>query len=126
MIVLDTSALLFWTLDPPLLSPSAGEAIAQADQILVSSISIWEIGVKVKRDKLVLPIAVRDYAERLATVERVQLLPVDTTTWLDSLELSWEHKDPADRVIVATARRLGCSLLTSDRKIARFYAHTVW
>lgn len=69
MIVLDTSALLFWTLDPPLLSPRAGEAIAQADQILVSSISIWEIGVKVKRDKLVLPIAVRDYAERLATVD---------------------------------------------------------
>ena len=65
MVVLDTSALLFWTLDPAQLSASAAEAIERADRILVSSIAIWEIGIKVKRGKLEIPISAREYAERL-------------------------------------------------------------
>ena len=52
MIVLDTSALLFWTLDPAQLTPAAAQAIEQADRIVVSSISIWEIALKVKRGSL--------------------------------------------------------------------------
>ncbi|MGD2156864.1 MAG: PIN domain-containing protein, partial [Anaerolineales bacterium] len=65
MIVLDTSALLYWTLDPDQLSSKAEQAIEQADRILISSISIWEIALKVKRHKLVIPLTVKDYADQL-------------------------------------------------------------
>lgn len=126
MVVLDTSALLFWTLDPGRLSVSATEAIESADQILVSSIAIWEIGIKVKRGKLGIPISVREYAQRLKGVDRVEIVPVDEFTWIDSIDLEWEHRDPADRVMVATAKRFGCPLLTSDAAILRFYARSVW
>ena len=44
-------------------------------------------------------------------------IPVDGLTAVQAGELDWEHGDPADRIIVATAMRLGLSLLTADRKI---------
>jgi PIN domain nuclease of toxin-antitoxin system len=69
---------------------------------------------------------VREYAERLKSVDRVEILPVDELTWIESIDLDWEHRDPADRVMVATAMQFGCPLVTSDKVISRFYARSVW
>ena len=126
MVVLDTSALLFWTLHRDRLSAAASDAISAADRVLVSSISIWEIGVKVGRGRLSIPLSVREYAGRLERIARVEVLPVDIETWLASLELSWDHRDPADRTIVATAVLNECSLVTSDWAIRNFYSRAVW
>ena len=126
MIVLDTSALLFWTLDPEQLSPAAQQAIDQVDRCIVSSISIWEIGLKVKRGRLVLPLSILDYVERLSNLAGLEILPVDVQAWVDNLELDWDHRDPADRTIVAIATRLACPLVSSDRTIAAFYPGTIW
>ena len=126
MIVLDTSALLYWTLDPTQLSSKARQAIEQAEKILISSISVWEIALKVKRHKLILPLTSADYVERLQRLEALEILPVDVQTWLDNLELPWEHRDPANRTIVALATRLGCPLITSDQAIADYYSQTIW
>ena len=125
-MVLDTSALLFWTMDPIKLSPAARKAIDSASRLVVSSISIWEIALKVKRGKLVLPLSVSDYVERLQRLEKLDILSVDVQTWLDNLALDWDHRDPADRTIVAIATRLDCPLVTSDRVIADFYSATIW
>jgi PIN domain nuclease of toxin-antitoxin system len=126
MIVLDTSALLFWTLDPAQLSRLANQEIAKTDRILISSISVWEIGLKVKRGKLHMPLSVPEYVERLQKLDRLEILPVDIQGWLDNLELSWEHRDPADRTIVALAERLDCPLITSDQRMAGYYPKVVW
>jgi PIN domain nuclease of toxin-antitoxin system len=126
MIVLDTSALLFWTLDPDRLSAKAKLAIREADRILVSSISVWEIALKVKRGKLALPLRVSDYIDRLLQLEGLEILAVDVQTWLENLDLPWEHRDPADRTIVALAAHYKCSLVTSDGVIADFYSQTIW
>lgn len=126
MLILDTSALIFWTLDRERLSETAAAAIAEADRILVSSISIWEIGIKVNRGKLSIPMTVREYADRLAQVDRVELLPVDTETWLKNTELDWAHRDPADRTIVAVALLHACPLVTSDKAIRDFYKNSIW
>ena len=126
MIVLDTSALLYWTLDPTQLSSKARQAIEQAEKIVISSISVWEIALKVKRHKLILPLTSVVYVERLQRLEALEILPVDVQTWLDNLELPWEHRDPADRTIVALATRLGCPLITSDQVVADYYSQTIW
>ncbi len=126
MIVLDTSALLYWTLDPAQLSLAARQAIEGAGQLVVSSISIWEIALKVKRGKLGLPLAMGDYVERLQQLERLEIRPVDVQAWLDNLALDWEHRDPADRTIVALATRLACPLVSSDGVILDFYPQTIW
>ncbi|MCY4545320.1 MAG: hypothetical protein OXD39_08785 [Gemmatimonadetes bacterium] len=62
MVVLDTSALVFWTLDPERLSKIDDQTITQADRVCISSISIWEIGVRVKKADLVLPLSIQDFA----------------------------------------------------------------
>ena len=126
MIVLDTSALLYWPLDPAQLSLKAKQAIEQADRIVISSISVWEIALKVKQQKLILPLEMPEYVERLQRLEALEILAVAVQTWLDNLDLSWEHRDPADRTIVALATRFGCSLITSDRVIADYYQETIW
>jgi PIN domain nuclease of toxin-antitoxin system len=89
--------------------------------------SIWEIGIKVKRRRIELPIPVEEFARRIERGRVVELLPVDTSTWLRSLSLDWEHSDPADRVIVATALIRGVPLLTKNATIHAFGEITcVW
>jgi len=126
MIVLDTSALIYWTLDPGQLSQVVKQAIDQAEKLIVSSISIWEISIKVERGKLEIPLPIPEYANRLQRLEKLNVLAVDVQDWLDNLALEWDHPDPADRTIVAKAIKLACPLVTSDRLIANFYKETIW
>ena len=125
-IVLDTSALIYWTLDPEKLTPTARDAIDQATPIIISSISIWEIGIKTQKGRLSIPLPIDDYARQLQRVRRVEILPVDTETWLTNLSLDWMYRDPADRTIVATARLLNAPLITSDGTIRASYTQTIW
>lgn len=126
MLVLDTSALFYWTLDPLQLSATARQAIQEADRLLVSSISIWEIALKVKRGTLQIPLSIEQYVAKLQRAAQLEILPMDTTTWLESVALDWEHRDPADRVIVALARQLKLPLVSNDRKIASFFSNMIW
>jgi PIN domain nuclease of toxin-antitoxin system len=92
-----------------------------------SAISIWELGVKIQRGKLDIGISIDEFARRIEKSAIVELLPVTTATWLRSLDLAWDHRDPADRVIVATAILRGVPLLTADVEIHRFPGVTcVW
>jgi PIN domain nuclease of toxin-antitoxin system len=129
VIVLDTHALLWWALDPDRLSQAAAEAIREMEHRggFASAISIWELGIKIQRGKLDLGIPIEEFARRIDTRTKVELLPVTTATWLRSLELAWDHRDPADRVIVATAIGQGVPLVTADTEIRRFQGVTcIW
>lgn len=126
MIVLDTSSLLFWTLYPDRLTGAARSAISGADEIIISSISIWEIGIKVARRKLELPISVAEYVGELRKLDHFDIRAVDVATWLENVDLVWDNRDPADRTIVATAIRLDCPLVTSDRSMRAFYDRAIW
>ncbi len=92
-----------------------------------SAISIWELGIKVKRGKLTLPLSIDEFANRIHRGGVVSLVPVDTSIWLGSLELPWDHSDPADRVIVATALNKGLPLVTKDGAIRAYAGVTsIW
>jgi PIN domain nuclease of toxin-antitoxin system len=120
--------LLWWTLSPRKLSKAALDACngISGRGGAVSSISIWEVGIKVKKGKLALPFSVAEYASRLRKVAGLELIPVEASIWLESLALNWRNPDPVDRVIVATARVLDLPLVTRDKEIAAFYPKTVW
>jgi PIN domain nuclease of toxin-antitoxin system len=122
MIVLDTHAVLWWALDPGYLSSTAARLVANMEREggFASAISIWELGTKIKRGKLEMPIGIDEFARRIEKGGVVTLLPVDTQIWLSSLSLDWDHRDPADRVIVATALAKGLPLLTKDTEIHAF------
>jgi PIN domain nuclease of toxin-antitoxin system len=126
VIILDTSAVVYATVDSVKLSTRGVQAIEQADRIFISSISIWEIGWKVNQRKLELPLSVQELVTRLKEIQRVKILPVTEETWLKNVELAWTHKDPADRTIVAAALLLNCPLVSNDARIQEFYPQTLW
>jgi len=122
VIVLDTHALLWWALDPDKLSSEALRVVTEMELRggFASSISLWELGIKAKRGKLELPIGIEELARRIERGGVVELVPVDTGTWLRSLTLVWDHSDPADRVIAATAMMRGVPVLTKDAAMHSF------
>jgi PIN domain nuclease of toxin-antitoxin system len=122
VILLDTHALLWWALDPVHLSETAARTVRTMEERggYASSISIWELGIKVRRGQIELPITVDELARRIESGGVVELVPVDTTTWLRTLSLDWTHRDPADRVIVATALIRDVPVLTKDRTLHDF------
>jgi PIN domain nuclease of toxin-antitoxin system len=109
VIVLDTHALLWWALDPHQLSETAMRTVAEMER-----------EVKVQRGKLELGIGIDEFVRRVEESAAIEFVPVDTTTWLSSLRLQWDHRDPADRVIVATALLKGVPILTKDTTMHAF------
>ena len=122
MILLDTHVLLWWALDPDRLSSAAAASLQAMERRggFASAISIWELGIKVQRGKLDLGLSIEEFTRRIEKSAIVELLPVTTATWLRSLALPWDHRDPADRVIVATAILQDLPLITADTEIHRF------
>ena len=131
VIVLDTHALVWWVSGDETLSEKAKAAIEReldGGQIIVSVISAWEIAMLVEREKLLLSMDVESWLATVAQIEAVRFMPLDIDVAVKSVDLPGEfHKDPADRMIVATARKLAVPLVTKDEKI-RAYAHvkTIW
>lgn len=126
MIVLDTGVLVYWTLDREQLSPSASKAIGENEAKIISAVSIWELGQKIKSGDLRLPLRLSDYVERLKAVENLEVMPVDAEHWMRSLVLNWENEDIADRLIVATSMLRSCTLVTADDVIRDFYSKSLW
>ena len=128
MILLDTCALLWWTLAPEKLSENAINACEKINEqgACISSISIWEIGIKLKKDALQMDDDLNGYVNRLRLLRSIDIIPVDENIWIKNLSLDWDHKDPADRTIVATAMMKNCPIVSKDQIIRNFYQHTIW
>jgi len=132
MIMLDTHVLLWWLSGSDLLSVSAAKAIrktlAQDSEVIVSAISTWEVSMLIDKGRLVLSMDVESWFDEAAQIDGVRFVPVDNEISIKSTLLPGNfHKDPADRIIVATARKLAVPLVTADEKI-RNYEHvkTIW
>lgn len=126
--VLDTCALIWWTLDPGQLSKKAEQACLKMakEEGFISSISLWELGIKIKNKKIDIGMEIETYVSKLEQISYLTILPVDTTLWLKNLSLDWKHKDPADRTIVATALQRKAKLITKDETIRDFYSNSIW
>ena len=97
---------------------AAIEQAARASTLAVSAISVWELAMLVKRGRLTLATAVSSWVEASLRPPGVRIIPVGAALALDSVQLPDfdHHKDPADRLIIATARKHG-TLLTCDESL---------
>jgi PIN domain nuclease of toxin-antitoxin system len=87
----------------------------------ISAISVWEVAKKVSIDKLTLSIPVRDWLVQATRKPFVEIIPLSVDIALESTILPGVfHKDPADQIIVASARQSNMTLLTTDRLILAY------
>jgi PIN domain nuclease of toxin-antitoxin system len=102
---------------------AAIEAAARASTLAVSAISVWELAMLVKRQRITLATAVSTWIEASLRPPGARIIPVGAAIALDSTQLPDfdHHKDPADRIIIATARRHGTLLTCDDSMLA--WAH---
>ena len=131
MILLDTHALVWWVSDKKKLSHKAHATISDAslhDGFAVSAISMWELAMLIKKGRLKVTIDSELWLDKVEVTKGLHIIPIDAIIARGSVSLpGFIHDDPADRMIVATARILGISLVTVDKKI-RAYPHiqTIW
>ena len=132
MIVLDTHTLVWWVSDQKRVGPKARKlidaAVSAGARVAVSSISIWEIAMLVAAGRLEFTFEVNAWIDHVEAVPYFSFIPVDNRIAARAVQLvHFAHKDPADRIIVATALGLGATLLTADQHLRAYDAvTTVW
>lgn len=120
--LLDTHVLIWWLNDLTRLSPQQREVVEAATPdapLHVSDISLWEVAMLQALGRIRLALPLREWLDRAVApplVRRQGISPAIAAE-LAALPDSF-HRDPADRILVATARVLGATLLTNDRRIA--------
>jgi len=127
MIVLDTHIWVWWVHGDERLTQAQIEALTahETDVIGISAISCWEVAKLVETGRLELPCSLDEWFEQALSYPGAQLLPLTPEIAAESTRLPGEfHRDPADQIIVATARIYDCPLVTSDDKILK-YPHVV-
>ncbi len=113
-LLLDTNALI-WTLADPgrLCAHAAGAIRDESNEVFVSVVSAWEIGIKRAKGKLELP----PDLEPMIAEKKFDPLPVTLRHALAVESLPLRHRDPFDRMLIAQAQLEGMTLVTSDREI---------
>jgi len=119
--ILDTHVLLWWLGEPQRLSKKQRrvlERIGPNEPVQVSDISLWEIAMLHSLGRIRLELPVRDWLERATAPPLVQRIGISPAIAAEVAALPRSfHRDPADRIIVSTARVHGATLLTCDRRI---------
>lgn len=129
-VLLDTHVWVWWLTPQSPLSRREREALdslAARRELNLSAISLWEAQMLHAKGRLDIPFAFADWLEQAADERVLTVLPLDTAVILalDSLPRSF-HGDPADRLIVSTARARRLPLATHDAAIRRSRAVTLW
>ncbi|MBI5330082.1 MAG: type II toxin-antitoxin system VapC family toxin [Betaproteobacteria bacterium] len=122
--LLDTHTLV-WLLDgSDRLGPESRALIrasAQDEHLFLSAISPWEIAMLVSKGRLTLDRDVGEWLKAALDLPGIHLEPLSPDVAVSSTRLPSEiHPDPADRIIVATARHLGATLVTDDRLLLEY------
>ena len=125
MILLDTCGLLWLVAGSNELSAKTLAQIDSEPIVSVSSISALELGLKVRSGKLGLPMPVVDWWERSVAHHRLNVIAPDARVLIRSAELPPVHRDPADRVIIATALAHRARVVTSDGRFREYGVETI-
>jgi PIN domain nuclease of toxin-antitoxin system len=120
LIILDTHIWVKWVLDESQLPHTIQEKISKHEStgLGVSVISCWEVAKLIELKRLTFQLEISDWIEQALSYPGIQLIEFSPLIAVESTQLPGEfHRDPADQIIVATARIYDWPLLTLDRKM---------
>jgi PIN domain nuclease of toxin-antitoxin system len=128
MILLDTHAWIWWASRSANLSTAARQSIDAEGEVGVAAISCWEVAMLVDKGRLKLDRDVGLWVDQAVALPKVVLLALTPQIAVASVRLpSGFQGDPADRMIVATAKQQGVPLVTKDERIQRCgLVTTIW
>jgi len=123
MIVLDTHIWLWWIDGSNRLTPKQVQYLrrGETEGLGVSAISCWEVAKLVEVGRLEFTLPVLEWIEQALRYPGIYLLNLTPRIAVESTQLPGSfHRDPADQIIVATARVYRCPLLTADARILNY------
>jgi PIN domain nuclease of toxin-antitoxin system len=129
-VLLDTHVWIWWLTPHSPLKPKERQALDTAVRrapLALSAVSLWEAQLLHAKRRLVLPLPFADWITRATDERMISVLPLDreVVISLDALPASFQG-DPADRIIVATARTHSLPLATQDAAIRRSRLVVLW
>lgn len=128
-VMLDTCAIIWAISDPEQLTRSARQALLKkSTEVFVSPISCAEVACLVERKRIILDRHWKIWFRHFVDLNGWQVIPIDLPVIEESYSLPQEfHRDPADRIIVASARLFHCEVITADHKIIDYpHVKTLW
>ena len=131
-VVLDTHTLLWHLLNPEKLSTKARmlikKEVGAGRKLLVSSFSIWETYLLAQKKRITLDISPDAWLQRTEELSYLEFVPVDNKIAAESVALNGNlHKDPVDRIIIATAQKYGATIITKDQRIRNYpHVQSIW
>lgn len=122
MIILDTHIWIWWVEQNYRLTNNQQKLIEtyRSEGLGVSIISCWEIAKLVEIQRIALKIPIQEWLNQALAYKNVELIHLSLPIIIQSTQLINFHKDPADQLIVATAKVYNCPLLTADQKILHY------
>lgn len=121
-LLLDTHTFLWWLSDWDRIAEPARKAIADPkNEVFVSAVSGWEIGIKKAKGRLATP----DSLVAIVEEKRFEHLPLTFAHAERAAALPSRHRDPFDRMLVAQAQAEGMTLVTRDSRIPLYAVRTM-
>jgi PIN domain nuclease of toxin-antitoxin system len=123
-LLIDSHVLLWAAIDDPRLAGAQREAyIDPENDLLVSTATLWELGIKYALGKLPLPVAPRDFFAREIAVRGYVVLDVKRAHAERAAELPYpdpRHRDPFDRMLISQALVEGIAMLSADHRVEAY------
>lgn len=121
MIVLDTHIWYWWiNADHGRLSSAQSDAVRASGRVGVSAVSCFEMAQAVRRGRIELAVPLREWFAKALDGSRIEVLPLTPAISARAVELTDHHRDPFDRIIIATALEFDARLASADSQFRAY------
>jgi PIN domain nuclease of toxin-antitoxin system len=125
-LLLDTHSLLWFLANPKKLNQSTKQIIEEADEVLISLVSLWEIAIKLSIKKLELPLDFDEFVDDHLPANGITVLPLQIAHVKTLLQLPLHHRDPFDRLLIAQAMTEDIPLVSADVAFDSYRVTRLW
>ena len=116
--------ILIWYLEGIELSQQQVQIIESQrnlNQLYISAISIWEVSMLINKKKAAISIPINEWLNKVLSIPGLNIIDLSLTILVESCNLpDFDHKDPADRMIIASTREIDGYLLTFNKRILEY------